>query len=107
MKNIKATQGTVDHQQKYLKIAEILGISVKKGFKEYTVEQLQEKYDADNALNNIPLGYFDRLAEYVVKQLIYYRHNKEHNLYYSLSLGACIYKTLIVHELLGITYTLE
>ena len=96
MENIIYKKTTKEHFEKFRDMANEAGISFKRS-KEYmgfTKEQLLKLYIEDNHLNNIPLIEFD--SYYLVLP------NYVRKIVTNLADNCCLYKHLLIYEVLGI-----
>ena len=99
-------QGAIDHYNQMARVADIYGISLKNSpkFLGLTREDWQRKADADVNLNNVPLHHFDSLA-HVMKRPVTAEERAELAKVgvngWALYLGACVYKTLVYRDILG------
>ena len=90
---------TQKHYEKYKAMAERAGVSLRNSDTIFgTKEKLLALYEKDNVLNNIPLRVFDALF-YAGRMFLHLRRHGP----MSLAENTCMYKHLIIFEILGMT----
>ena len=82
------------HYEKYRDMAKSAGVSFKRDKKPmgYTRDELIELYKKDQHLNNIPLRKFDAMTNML---------NAYHVVKRTLAEGVCLYKHLLIYEVIG------